>query len=274
MGGIDQVLLGFLAWLGRESASVAVATVAAVLALIIVSALGKFVTATRTIRVSISQRVLTKACPQCGGSGNRQCLACGGKGETKKTVSKRITCTRCSGSGKLSESCKTCSGTGLVSHALRFQRPPATAVTSWSLIPFGWHQTVTVPVRNLDDKSGTFDLSVSVGAPPKLTKGVRLTLAAGEEKSTRFVFPVGARAVLPINVDVRPETLPFTCPSCLGSKETGLPCPVCGATGTENRTELVVEPCPDCTHTGSITCPGCNGKRRVRRFWSRPSGGS
>jgi hypothetical protein len=235
-----------------------------VIADVIVTLLGR----AKAVTQPIKQLFLEKPCDGCGTSGRMPCPACGGTGTTSHATTRTDPCKQCSGTGTVRGPCPQCAGSGQVRRAARVSTINGTSTTTWSLIPFGWHQRVMVPVRNLESDPAFFHITVNLGAPAVRTQSRAIQLGGHGSKREDFVFNVADQNGIPATFEIQGEVRPFSCETCSGTRLVPSQCPVCHGSGSVSSTDTLTENCPGCAGERSITCVRCGGTGRLPRFKS------
>ena len=226
------------------------------------SLLGAFRKASKPI-----ESALKKDCDQCGGSGRIPCPACKGEGKIVTRIEAAGPCPHCSGAGQSREPCPQCFGKGTIPHQLRFSVEKAETVTTgflWVLPPFT--TTVTVHLRNTDDKAGYFAVNVHLNENPTLVKSQKVFLRAGETAPIPLAFQVQSNAVRQATYVIAPELIDSTCPVCGGVKTVMQGCPICNGEGKVTRIEDKSVPCTACDGSKKVACPACSGSGKVLRL--------
>ena len=113
--------------------------------------------------------VLQKDCENFKGKGYILCGHCGGTGNVEKEVAYSGMCKVCNGSGLVKTTCPTCFGNKAISKSLRFQIISSESKVDGILF---WPrtQTISIKVRNLDEKAGYFWAYVNLKDPSELSK--------------------------------------------------------------------------------------------------------
>lgn len=216
----------------------------------------------------IKQFILEKQCDECKGNGKVPCATCNGKGSLNTVKVERGTCSICNGTGLVSVTCPICNGLGTISRTLRYTINGAGHSIQQRGIWFWarWFQIVSVAVRNLDDKAGSFTCVVVLKDTANTTRKRTLTISPGETKAFNLEFEVADKQGYATEYNVTPEQLPFACTTCSGTGRIQRSCQACQGLGTVPQQREVNEACNDCGGSGSKNCQTCNGSGRVRRL--------
>ena len=211
------------------------------------------------------QTVLQRDCEECNGKGNIICRTCDGSGNVTKEVSIVGKCNVCKGSGLVKTTCPTCYGTKKVDRTLRFEILGAKSKVDGILF---WPrtQTITVKVRNLDEKEGKFTALVTLKDQSQSSKSGSIFVSPGSIGDIKVIFPANRWEGYASTYDVQGETLPFTCPTCGGEGLYFRPCITCNGTGETRETKQQIEVCPNCGGSKQFLCQACKGIGKVSRF--------
>lgn len=237
----------------------------AIVASAVVKIIGWLLKRARTKIAQPMQALLQKDCEACKGKGHVVCKTCNGLGNVTKEVSIVGKCNVCKGSGLIKTTCPTCHGTKAVNRPLRFET--LTAETNVDGILF-WPrtQTITIRVRNLDEKEGKFTALVIMKDPSQSSKRESIFITPGSIGVIKVAFPANRWEGYASTFDVQAETLPFTCSTCGGEGSYFRPCITCNGTGETRETKQQVEVCPSCGGSKKFTCQTCNGVGKVSRL--------
>lgn len=170
-------------------------------------------------------------CPTCGGTGKVTCSRCKGSGTVTET------CFRCGGTGRITKTCPKCGGAGWIE----------------TTCPDCGGSGVVQVTKTCATCNGTGKVTVTETCPCCLGHGDYL------------VCPMcGYTTCRSTGISI--------CPMCFTSMGTGGTCAQCGGSGkiTTEKT------CPDCGGTGKITkwvtCGRCGGTGRARVTCTRCGG--
>lgn len=263
---MTDAFTSFLLYLETDWFNIVWPIVAALFAIWIANVIAKFVTRSREAVKPITHRILTKDCPACLGKGSAGCSTCKSEGKLQSAVEKTGPCPQCNGSGSVRAACLQCNGTGTIQRPLRYNVTGASTESHWSLFPFGWHQTVSVVVRNLEQMAGKFVVRATIADPSHQSKELPLSLGPGATRQANLTFKLAGKGLFDPSYEIEPEVIPFTCITCQGEGTQTRPCAVCGGTGQVKETTRIEVVCNTCGGKGSTTCSVCKGVGRVGRF--------
>lgn len=208
---------------------------------------------------------LQKDCEECKGKGYVCCESCKGSGQVKKEVVSKGKCEICSGSGILKTNCPTCYGKMTINRPLRFE-----VLSSGSRVDgiLFWPRTqiITIKVRNMDEKAGFFEASVSLDDPSHLSRKGQKLIMPGSIEDINVTFPVNRWEGYDSTFDIKAELSSFTCPTCGGLGYYQRPCATCVGTGQITERKQQIEVCPTCGGQREIPCQKCKGIGKVPRF--------
>lgn len=211
------------------------------------------------------QTILQRDCEKCNGTGYVICKTCDGSGNVTKDVSIVGKCNVCKGSRLIKTTCPTCSGTKKVHRTLRFEILDAESKVDGILF---WPrtQTITVKVRNLDEKEGKFTALATLKDKSQSSKSKSIFISPGSIRNIQVIFPADRWEGYASTYDAQAETLPFTCPTCGGEGSYFRPCITCNGTGETRETKQQIEVCPGCGGSKQFLCQACKGVGKVSRF--------
>lgn len=236
---------------------------AGLIAWIVLSVLARFVNRLKERLGRIPERITGKECPTCQGRRNIECPDCKGAKTTEKRVEKDAQCKRCAGAKSVVEVCRMCLGRKVGERQAQFVGLGKSAVTRWSLIPFGNWEYVTVLVQNVDKVDANCDLKVTLDDVNRSTQTVGLHLRAGTGRDVTVQFKVPGSQPLKAEFNLIPQMVSVTCPVCNGQGEVTQKCPDCDGLGMVKEPTTVAEKCVRCGGTGAIPCSGCHGEGKV-----------
>ena len=237
----------------------------AIVAGIAVKIIGWIFKRARTKIVQPIRTVLERDCEECNGKGYVVCKTCDGSGNVAREVSVVGKCNVCKGSGLIKATCPTCYGTKTVNRPLRFKTLTAKSkvdgILFWPRV-----QTITIKVRNLDEKAGKFNALVTLKDQSRSSKSGSAFITPGSVGEIKVTFPANRWEGYASTFGVQAETLPFTCPTCGGVGSYRRPCITCNGTGEIRGTKQQVEACPTCGGRKEVLCQTCRGVGKVSRF--------
>ena len=233
-----------------------------------VAILNRFWHKARELGKPVTKFLLEKKCDACGGTGHIECQVCNGKGSVKKITIQRGRCSICGGLGYITPPCPNCSATGVVRRALRYEDRGARArveqrgILWWAK----WFQSVTVSMRNLDDKAGSFTAVVTLQDGNRTTKQGKTFLMAGQPGQVPMEFEIANNQGFALQYTIAPEEMQFSCTICSGSGKIQKSCNGCQSTGEVPEQKEVQEACAPCVGSGKLSCRECNGMGVTRRI--------
>jgi len=233
---------------------------------LVLNYISSLLTKAKAVSEPIKKLLLERECETCKGRGLVPCVECKGSGALQRETVEEGLCPSCKGSGLISVTCLTCSGSGAITKQLRYEVVSSPSNTYWTLIPWGWHQNVKILLRNMDEKAGRFTIRVELKDSMQQSKQTTLFIRPGDIGESNFTFDVDKQQGYESEYDVQPETLPFTCMTCQGTRSIRKPCEACQGSGKISARKQVVEPCPKCVGQREIKCSQCNGIGKVSRF--------
>ena len=211
------------------------------------------------------QTILQRDCKECNGNGYVICKTCDGSGNVTKEVSIVGKCSVCKGSGLVKTTCPSCHGTKKVHRTLRFEILGAESKV-YGILFWPRTQTITVKVRNLDEKEGKFTALVTLRDQSQSSKSESIFISPGSIRDIKVTFRMDRWEGYTPTYDVQAETLPFTCPTCGGEGSYFRPCITCNGTGEIRETKQQIEVCPSCGGSKQFLCQTCKGVGKVSRF--------
>jgi len=222
----------------------------------------------KRVRAKISQPMqvfLQKDCEDCKGKGYILCKACNGSGQVRKEVPFSGKCNVCDGTGLTKTTCPTCYGNKTLNRPLRFQVLQSESRVNGILF---WPrtQTITIRLRNMDEKAGYFLASVNLKDASQSSKKDKVLIAPGNIGEIKVSFPVDRWEGYQSTFDVQAEAPPFTCPTCGGVGSYQRPCITCRGTGQITEIKQQIEVCSACGGRREVPCEVCNGTGKVARF--------
>lgn len=233
---------------------------------LILNYISSFLTKAKSISEPIKKFLLERDCETCKGRGLVPCTECKGSGSIQRESIEEGLCPSCKGSGLISITCATCLGSGTIMRQLRYEVVSSPSKTYWTLIPWSWHQNVKISLRNMDDKAGRFTTRVELKDSMQQSKQTTLFIRPGDIGEFDFTFDVDRKQGYDSEYGVQPETLPFTCITCQGTRSIPKTCEACQGSGKISARKQVLETCSRCGGRREIKCSQCNGIGKVSRF--------